>query len=105
MKRDLLRYYKSLFESLEISLFAKFCQFPCSWIQIRIRVPSVDPDPEAPNQCVSGSTTLHFMLGNHQRLSIFQSSIFNKKNLIFPAQISVCPPPPPPTSHLVFVRF
>ncbi len=49
-----VRRYKSFFK--KAFLFAKFGQFQCSWI--RIRIPNTDPDsdPRQRNEC--GSTTL-----------------------------------------------
>ncbi len=41
----------------QVVYFAKFVKFSCSWIRIRIRI--LNPDPGQPNECGTGSTTLH----------------------------------------------
>jgi hypothetical protein len=39
-------------------LFVDFAHFLCFWIRIRICITNTHTDPEMPNQCGSGSTTL-----------------------------------------------
>ncbi len=45
----------SLFKCNKPGLFVNFGQFPCSWIQICVRIPNTDPYSGHPNQCGYGS--------------------------------------------------
>ncbi len=60
--KNILRRYKSFLKVRKSGLFGNFGRFPCSWIQIRIRIriPNTDPDPgQKLNQCGSVRIRIH----------------------------------------------
>ncbi len=60
MGQKTYRYFrtcKGIFDRQEPSLFMNFCNFPYSWI--RIRLPHTDPDPGQPNECGSMWIRIH----------------------------------------------
>ncbi len=55
-KVDLLEQNDAFRKAENQGLFAHFCLFPCSWIQIRARISNTNPDPGQPNQ---GGSWIH----------------------------------------------
>jgi hypothetical protein len=67
-----IHYYegtKAFLKCRKPGLFGNFGRFPCSWIQVRIRIPNTDPDPGQLNQYGSVRIRIHNagLLNTHPR--------------------------------------
>jgi hypothetical protein len=95
-------FFKTL-ASVRLNVFLKAILFSCSWVWIRIPIPSTDPDPGQPNQCRSMRiwirihNTAFRHRGRLQRRPIRRGNDTSPRRRSYGAHPQTLPAPPGPS--------